>query len=297
MLTHSLPLVPYSMPLFVLAMVIEFLVLRRRARVAATAVANGQSATPRFRGYHGKDTLASLTLGVLSFFPGLLVTAASVPISLWAWNHRLFTLDTGWTTWVLAIVLVDLVEYWNHRAGHRVRFLWANHVQHHSSKELNFSTALRTPLTSFSNIVCFPWLAIFGIQPWIIFASFSINAIYQLWVHTEAIGKLPRPIEFLFVTPSHHRVHHGSDGQYIDKNFASIFIVFDRLFGTFQPEDEPVTYGLVHDIDTYNIWTIATHEYVSMFRDVFHVRGVRAKLGMILMPPGWQPAEAGALAA
>lgn len=294
MLTRNIPLVLYSMVPFIILMATEYIAARKYGPDGGVAGAAGPSV--RRRGYGGKDTLVSIGLGVLSMIPGAIINAGSVPIALWAWHHRFLTLDTGVATWLFAVVLVDFVEYWNHRAGHRVRFLWANHVQHHSSTYMNFSTSLRTPLSSFSNLVCFPWLAIFGIQPWIIFAAFSINAIYQLWLHTEMIGKLPRPIEFVFTTPSHHRVHHGSDGQYIDKNFGGIFIVFDRLFGTFQPEEAPVTYGLVHDVDSYNLWTVVTHEYASLFRDARAARGLRAKVGMFVMPPGRRPAAAPAAA-
>ena len=284
MLTRSIPLVLYSMVPFVIMLVTEYVALRQsRPRKEPKAGKRG------FRGYAGKDTFASLAMGVLSMVPGAVINAGSVPIALWAWHHRFFTLGTGVATWVFAILLVDFAEYWNHRAGHRVRFLWANHVQHHSSQYMNFSTSLRTPISSFSNLFFFPWLAIFGIQPWIVFAAFSINAIYQLWVHTEIIGKLPKPIEYVFVTPSHHRVHHGSDNEYIDKNFAGIFIFLDRIFGTFQAEDAPVTYGLIHNIESHNLWTIATHEYKSMAKDVRTTKGVGGKLGRVIMPPGWEP--------
>ena len=286
MLTRNIPLVLYSMVPFVIMLVTEYVALRqskKRQKPDGTAKRG-------FRGYAGKDTFASLMMGVLSTIPGAVINAGMVPIALWSWNHRFFTLGTGVATWVFAILLVDFSEYWNHRAGHRVRFLWANHVQHHSSQYMNFSTSLRTPISSFSNLLFFPWLAIFGIQPWIVFAAFSVNAIYQLWVHTEIIGKLPKPIEYVFVTPSHHRVHHGSDNEYIDKNFAGVFIFIDRIFGTFQAEDAPVTYGLIHDIDSHNLWTIATHEYRSMFKDIRTVKGVGAKVGMVVRPPGWEPA-------
>ncbi len=289
-LTRTVPIVMWSMPVTALLMVVEAVVVNRWA--ARTPGVTVDVAVPlrRVRGYSLRDTLANIALAVLSTLPGALINSISVVFALFTWNHRFFSLGTGWTTWVIAVVVVDFNEYWNHRAGHRIRLLWANHVQHHSSTYLNVSTALRTPLTSFSNVLFFPWLAIFGIQPWIIFGAFSVNAVYQIWIHTEVIGKLPRWFEFLFTTPSHHRVHHGSDGQYIDKNYGSVFIVWDRMFGTFQPENEPVTYGLIHDIGTNNVWTIFSHEYVRIFRDVRAATGLPAKLGVLFMPPGWRPA-------
>jgi sterol desaturase/sphingolipid hydroxylase (fatty acid hydroxylase superfamily) len=290
-LTRSLPIVMWSMPVCALLMFLEAVVVNRWAARTPGVTVDVPGPVRRLRGYSLGDTLANLALAVLSMVPGALINSISVVFALWAWNHRFFSLGTGWATWILAVVVVDFNEYWNHRAGHRMRLLWANHVQHHSSTYLNVSTALRTPLTSFSNVLFFPWLAIFGIQPWIIFAAFSINAVYQIWIHTEVIGKLPRWFEFVFTTPSHHRVHHGSDGQYIDKNYGSVFIVWDRMFRTFQPENEPVTYGIVKDINTNNVWTIFSHEYASIFRDMRAVTGLRAKLGMLVMPPGWRPAN------
>lgn len=286
----------YSMPVFAVLMLIEAGVVSRWAARTAGATVDMPPAVHQVRGYSLWDTLANLALAVLSMAPGALINAMSVPFAVAAWDHRLFTLGTGWTTWVLAFVLVDFNEYWNHRAGHRMRLLWANHVQHHSSTYLNLSTALRTPLTSFSNVLFFPWLAVFGIQPWIVFTAFGINAVYQIWIHTEVIGTLPAVIEYVFTTPSHHRVHHGSDAQYVDKNYGSALIIWDRMFGTFQPEQEPVTYGIVHDINTNNVWTIFSHEYLSLFRDLRATPGLRAKLGLLVMPPGWKPAAEGVLA-
>jgi sterol desaturase/sphingolipid hydroxylase (fatty acid hydroxylase superfamily) len=292
MLTRNLPILLYSMPAVALLMLAEAYIMRRfAARNPGLAVDVPGQGRP-LRGYQLGDTIVNVITAILSTVPGIAINAASVVIGLAAWDHRLFSLGTGWVAWLVAIVVVDFSEYWNHRAGHRVRLLWANHVQHHSSKYLNVSTALRTPLTSFSNIVFFPWLAIFGLQPWIVFAAFSINAVYQMMVHTEVVGKLPPVIEYVFTTPSHHRVHHGKDGQYIDKNFGSVFIVWDRMFGTFQPEEAPVTYGLVHDIDTNNLWTIFSHEYVAMIRDMRRFKGLRNKLALFVMPPGWKPSVA-----
>jgi sterol desaturase/sphingolipid hydroxylase (fatty acid hydroxylase superfamily) len=285
-----LPIIKYSIPVCALLMLIEVVILHRADRRNADS-ADGTPPAPRPRGYSGGDTLASLTLAALGGIPGTLFKALSLGIAMAAWNHRLFSLGTGWAVWVLAVVVVDFNEYWNHRVSHRMRLLWANHVQHHSSTHMNVSTALRTPLTSFSGVIFFPWLAILGFQPWIIFAAFSVHSVYQFWIHTELIGKLPRWYEFVFTTPSHHRVHHGSNGQYIDKNFSLLFILWDRIFGTFQAESEPVTYGLVNDLNSNNVWKIFSHEYASLFRDVRAAAGLRAKLALLVMPPGWQPAS------
>ena len=134
-------------------------------------------------------------------------------------------------------------------------------------------------------------LPLFGVPPWIVFASFSINLIYQFWIHTERIGKLWAPFEFVLNTPSHHRVHHGMDQQYLDKNYGGIFILWDRLFGSFQAETVRPHYGLTKQVDTFNIWKLQTHEYVAIARDVRQASRWRDKLGYIFGPPGWEPAK------
>ena len=171
---------------------------------------------------------------------------------------------TAWYTWVIAILGVDLLYYWYHRMAHRVRLFWATHQAHHSSQYFNFATALRQKWNISGDVFLRALLPLFGVPPWIVFASFSINLIYQYWIHTERIGKLWRPIEFIFNTPSHHRVHHGMDEQYLDKNYGGILIIWDRLFRSFQPETFRPHYGLTKQVDTYNIWKLQTHEYVAI---------------------------------
>ena len=198
---------------------------------------------------------------------------------------------TAWYTWVIAILGVDLLYYWYHRMAHRVRLFWATHQAHHSSQYFNFATALRQKWNISGDVFLRALLPLFGVPPWIVFASFSINLIYQFWIHTERIGKLWRPIEFIFNTPSHHRVHHGMDEQYLDKNYGGILIVWDRLFGSFQPETFRPHYGLTKQVDTYNIWKLQTHEYVAIARDVRAAHRWRDRLGFIFGPPGWEPRQ------
>ena len=144
---------------------------------------------------------------------------------------------------MIAIVGVDLLYYVYHRIAHRVRLFWATHQAHHSSQYFNFATALRQKWNISGDVFLRALLPLVGVPPWIVFASFSINLIYQFWIHTERIGKLWRPIEFIFNTPSHHRVHHGMDQQYLDKNYGGIFILWDRLFGSFRPKPFGRTMG------------------------------------------------------
>ncbi len=133
-------------------------------------------------------------------------------------------------------------------------------------------------------------LPLLGMPPWMVFVGFSINLVYQFWVHTERIDKLPRPFEFVFNTPSHHRVHHGRDPQYLDKNYGGILIVWDRLFGSYADEVQRPNYGLTKPVDTFNIWTLQTHEYRNIARDVAASRSWKERVGYVVGPPGWTPA-------
>lgn len=277
MMSDHPPILLFAIPFFLISLFGEMVYVRSRARNRGWA------------GYETRDTWASLSMGIGSLVVGVVIILGDVPISLFAYEHRLFDLGDGWVAFAVAMVAWDFSYYWSHRAGHRIRLLWANHVQHHSSERYNLSTALRQPVTSFNEWPFFPGLAVLGIPPWMIFAAGSLNLIYQYWIHTEAIGTLPRWFELVFNTPSHHRAHHGSQPQYLDRNYAGIFIVWDRLFGTFEPEDEKVVYGLTKNIHTFNPWRIATHEYAALVHDLRRTPRPADKVRFLLKPPGWQP--------
>ena len=210
-------------------------------------------------------------------------------IATWLWRFRLWDLGTGWLGWSVAIVGWDLSYYWQHRAEHEIRLLWACHVNHHSSQRYNLSTALRQPWTPWTHLLFYPAWALVGVRPWMIVAAEGFDLIYQFWVHTEAIDRMPRWFEAIFNTPSHHRVHHGSNNQYLDRNYGGILIVWDRLFGTFRAEDERVVYGLTKNIDTFNPFRIAFHEYAAIGRDVRATPRWRDRLRILVRGPGWQP--------
>jgi sterol desaturase/sphingolipid hydroxylase (fatty acid hydroxylase superfamily) len=188
----------------------------------------------------------------------------------------------------------DLGYYCNHRLMHEVRALWAVHVPHHSSEHYNLSTALRQPVAgAFGVWVPYGAMARIGVRPGIIATSRALNLIYQYWIHTDTIRSLGAA-EAVLNTPSHHRVHHGSNRRYLDRNHAGILIVWDRLFGTFQreePEADPVVYGLTRNVDSYHLWTVSTHEYRDMVRDVARSQGWGDRLGFVLRGPGWATAR------
>ncbi len=224
---------------------------------------------------------------------GVVLTASAAHLSSiernWALRGRTRDLGTGVLPWTIALVGWDFAYYWNHRFMHEIRSMWAIHVPHHSSERYNLSTALRQPAASTFG-VWFPLglLSRIGVRPSLIAHSRAINLIYQFWIHTDTIRRLG-PAEEVLNTPSHHRVHHGSNQRYLDRNHAGILIVWDRLFGTFQREldEEPVVYGLTKNIDTFNTWTITTHEYRDMFADVADSTSWRDRLGFVLRSPGW----------
>ncbi len=271
----------YAAPFFVITVILEAAVLGRWKTSGRDVV-----------GYEKKDTWASLAMGIGSLVSVTVLNAGVFLLASWLFAHRLFDLGAGTLGWVVAIVGWDFAYYWHHRVEHENRFLWASHVNHHSSRHFNLSTALRQPWTPWTALLFFPPLALFGVAPWMIMVSAGINLIYQYWIHTEAIGKLPRMIEGVFNTPSHHRVHHGSNPEYLDKNYAGMLIVWDRMFGSFTPERARVVYGLTKNIETHNPFRIAFHEYAAIARDVRAARGWRHRAGIVLHGPGWEPPRA-----
>lgn len=243
------------------------------------------------KGYEGRDSRTSLLMGTGSLvvngvwrlveLAGLGAVAALSP----------FDLGHGWVAWLVAIVGIDFMYYWDHRAGHEVRLLWASHVVHHSSQHYNLSTALRQTWTGEYTFLFFIPVVAVGVPVEIALAAWSANLLYQFWIHTEAIDRMWGWFEWVFNTPSHHRVHHGSQSQYLDRNYAGILIVWDRLFRTFEPEDERVVYGLTKNIETHNPFKVATHELVAWWGDVRSARSWRDRVGYTFRNPGWAPVE------
>ena len=206
-------------------------------------------------------------------------------------------LGTGLAANAVALLGWDAIYYWNHRFNHESRWLWAMHVVHHSSERYNLSTALRQPVAEgLTMSVPYGLLALLGVRPSVIENARALNLIYQFWIHTEAVQSIGW-LENVLNTPSHHRVHHGSNSRYLDRNHGSILILWDRLFGTFEREEEPVVYGLTRNIDTFDPVVIATHEWRDIARDVAGSSTWRDRWSFLLRGPGWAYDRHRALAA
>ena len=266
-------LIYFAVPVFLIAMVAEYFIAKEK--------------------YYVKDTGVSLLMmvfsGIVEFIPKVLAFIA------FFYLHEISPLkdivQRQWWAWLLLIFADDFAYYWFHRMNHEVRLFWAGHVPHHSSVYLNLGTALRQGVGErIHKFLFWMWIPLLGFDPLMMFTMMGISLIYQFWIHTELVDKLPKPIELIFNTPSHHRVHHASNIRYLDCNHAGIFIVWDRLFGTFSEEVKEIEhpkYGLTTNIGTYNPGKVATHEYTSILKDVKRASKLSDKLKYIFYAPGW----------
>ena len=283
-----------AVPFFVLFIVLELVALRvletdAHAPRAEHDAPRAEHDAPR-AGYDRRDSAASLSMGVGSVVVNLGARALALLGYTALYAVTPLRLDPhDWWTWVIALLSVDLLWYAYHRSSHRIRVLWAMHQAHHSSARFNYTTALRQKWNPWGELLFWVPLPLVGLPPWMIFFVFSLNLTYQFWVHTETVPKLWRPVELVFNTPSHHRVHHASDAEYLDRNYGGILIVWDRLFGTFREERQRPTYGLTHPVTTFNPFRLQYAEFGLMFREVRQARRWRDRLGYLFAPPGWSP--------
>jgi sterol desaturase/sphingolipid hydroxylase (fatty acid hydroxylase superfamily) len=291
-----------SIPLFFLLIIVELVYARLR----------GQSFVRL------NDSIADLSLGVLSQLTGVFLKLLTIgiyivvetrwsvqhwlPVPAWPEGAPLGVGGAAWVTvhwpelasWTIAFLLVDLAYYWSHRLSHVVHILWAGHVVHHSSEEYNLTVALRqSSLHGLFTWVFYIPLAVAGV-PWRMYvACYALNLVYQFWIHTRAIGRMGRVAELVLNTPSHHRVHHGVNPRYQDRNYAGVFIIWDRWFGTFEPEDEEPVYGITTPLASWNpIWA-NVHVFVAIARDAWRTQRWRDKLRVVFGHPGWRPADLG----
>ncbi|TYB76399.1 sterol desaturase family protein [Bizionia myxarmorum] len=270
-------LILFAIPVFILAMLLEMYVITKQ----------------QIKSYELIDSLSSIAMGIGNVFIEFLSKAVVLFSFFWIYeNLRIFTIPISWWSFILIFFADDLSYYFFHRISHESRLFWASHVVHHSSKHYNLSTALRQTWSGgFYTFVFWLWMPLVGFHPAMILLQMSISLLYQFWIHTETINKMPKWFEAVMNTPSHHRVHHGSNPLYLDRNHAGILIIWDKLFGTFQPElkEEKVIYGLVVNIETYNPFKIAFLEWRDLFIDAFSgKKSFKQRLQYLIKPPGWR---------
>jgi len=264
-------------PVFLLAVALEWQGMRKRP---------GQSANFRI-----KDILTNLNLGA-SYQCFELIVHALLLMALmhWVYDHRFFSVPFNMWTAVPLFLLLEFSYYWFHRCSHRVRWFWCAHVVHHSGQHMSLSTAMRQsmlyPVTGYW--LFFLPLMLIGLSPELTMALYAVDLAYQFFVHTESVRRMPAWYEYVFVTPSHHRVHHGRNPSYIDKNYGGVLILFDRWFGTFAEEAEPVDYGIVNQVQSNNILTLNFHEIVAMVRDMLRPGPLWLRLKHVWAPPEWE---------
>ncbi len=264
----------YAIPFFVLAVMVESLYGWRT----------------RNNTYRLADTINSLQLGTLSRLRGV-VQLGIVGISYHAISGgwTLFTLDPGnWLVWLFAFVAYDLCYYFSHRYGHEWRILWASHVVHHSSEEFNLSTALRQTSTGWLNGIFYLPLYVIGVPVELMISVGSLNLIYQFWVHTEHVRRIGW-FEWILVSPSNHRVHHAKNPRYIDRNYGGVFIIWDRIFGTFQDElaDEPCVYGITKQLNSWNPVWANLHAWTDGIRQSWQTPRLVDKVKVWFKSPAW----------
>ncbi len=267
------PILIIAVPIFILTFVLEAIFITRTLK----------------KDYDTRDAVASVTMGIGSAFINLAIKVPVFFAFMWIYQHRVFTVPVTWWGFLLLFLADDFSFYLHHRACHGIRLFWAAHVNHHSSVQYNLAVALRQSWGElFHKYIWWLWMPLVGFHPVWMLTMMSISLVYQYTLHTELVKKLG-PLEWIFNTPSHHRVHHASNVRYLDKNHAGILIIWDRLFGTFAPErdDEKVIYGITQNIHTYNPIEIATHEYKALWNDVKNAPGLLNKIKYLLMPPGW----------
>ena len=244
-----------------------------------------------WRQFSPREVVANLALGgsyqIFEIVAHVLFVGAAV---IWFYQHRLFDVPVNAWTIVPIFVAMEFCYYCFHRASHRVRWFWSAHIVHHSSEEMNMTTAMRQSLLySITGWwLFFMPLVVIGVHPSVVFAMYAFNLAYQFFIHTEAVGKLHPVLEFVLDTPSNHRVHHGRNQEYIDKNYGGVLIIFDRMFGTYQEEVAPVEYGIVEQVKSRNILTLNFHEFIDMWRDAIATKSLWNGLKHFILPPEWQ---------
>lgn len=267
----------YAFPVLLLAALAEALIYRKVRKLP----------------FAWKESGASLLVAIGYRASSALGYVMSAGLFMWMYSVRAYNISMDkWYHWALLFIGLEFCYYWFHRASHEVRWFWASHAVHHSPEHLNFSAAYRLAWTGIfsGNQFFFAPLVLIGFHPTAVFGMLGLNLLYQFWLHTELIPKLGW-FEYFFNTPSHHRAHHATNAQYLDRNYGGVVIIFDRMFGTFVEENEkdPCRYGLITQVGSNNPFVIVFHEWIKVFKDLSQARSIRAVLGFLFARPGWRP--------
>ena len=238
--------------------------------------------------YKRSDTLCTIGLLLGNIVVAFAIKGTVLAFHIYLYQFRAFDFVNQipiWALWIITFISIDLVFYIYHRMSHRIRFLWAIHLSHHSSEEMNFAVSFRQAwFGPISKIPFFMVLPLLGFDPTIVAVAGVISTLWGIVGHTQVIGKLG-PLEWIFNTPSHHRVHHGSNKQYIDKNYGNLLIIWDRMFGTFEPEEEEVKFGLVNNVNTFNPVKVTFIAWMSMIKDLKQKNSFFEAIKVIFGPP------------
>lgn len=241
----------------------------------------------KFKVYRFSGSIANISTSMISSGINIFFTISLLAIYKYVYNHfALLNTQPSWITILIGVIIYDFIFYWNHRWSHEWNILWGAHIIHHHSEDYNFSVALRQPIIkNFINFGMSLPMAIIGIHPEAYLTAALIDILYMFWIHTELIKKLPPFFEFIFNTPSHHRVHHASNPEYIDKNHGGILIIWDRMFGTFAKEDKAPVYGITTPLNSWNpIWA-NVHFYVELYAKLKNTKGVLKKIKLLFSSP------------
>ncbi len=264
-----------AIPFFFLLIGIELLIAKRK----------------KIKLYRLNDAITNINVGIGNQLIGMVAKVFLIGAYVFTFEHiAIFKIPTTVWSVLILFILYDFTFYWAHRLGHEVNLFWGAHVVHHQSEDYNFSVALRQSwfhsLLSFFLFLPIPAL---GFEPGVFFVVATFNSLFQYWIHTKTIKKLPRWFEFIFNTPSHHRVHHGVNPKYIDKNHGGALIIWDRLFGSFQEEEESPIYGITTPLKSWNPVWANFHYYIELFQASKNFTSIKDKIKLIFAKPGWQP--------
>ncbi|WP_268034723.1 sterol desaturase family protein [Algoriphagus sp. PAP.12] len=236
--------------------------------------------------YNTKDFFAATTIGLVNVGISAMIKLATFGSALFFYNISPFKIPPTWWSFILCFIAIDFARYWAHRVAHEQRFWWATHITHHNSEKYNLSVSFRLGWTQHIKIIFFFPVMFMGFDPYVFFICHQIAVLYQFWIHTEYIKKLHPVVEYIFTTPSHHRVHHASDEHYLDKNYGSTFIIWDRMFGTFMPEGERPTYGITKPVTSYNPVYLVFHEWRDIVKDIAQAKNGKEVWRILFDKPG-----------